>query len=75
MFEILVCLCCIDPSLDVMLVSLAICICVLFSSAFIPDLTARVCKTYSDCFDLSRELVTVYGGIVGLTSMGFLSIK
>ena len=42
---------------------------------FIPDLTARVCKTYSDCFLPHRDVVTVYGGVCGIHCLGHGSVK
>lgn len=40
-------------------------------TVFIPDLTARICKTYIDCFQSHRELTTAFGGIVGLSALGY----
>ena len=41
----------------------------------IPDLTARVCKTYLDCFLPHREVTTVYGGVAGIRAMGYTFVK
>jgi len=44
-------------------------------TVFIPDLTARICKTYVDCFQSHRELTTVFGGVVGLSALGYTFIR
>jgi len=36
----------------------------------VPDLHVRVCKTYMDAFNEDKSLASLYGGMVGLMSMG-----
>lgn len=49
-------------------------ICVKYSEQF-PDLQARVCKTFIDALSDDKSLTAVYGGIVGLSSLGHTVIK
>lgn len=44
-------------------------VCSKFSSLF-PDLQARICKTYIDALQSDKSLPSVYGGLVGLSSLG-----
>jgi transcription initiation factor TFIID subunit 6 len=44
-------------------------VCAKFSSLF-PDLQARICKTYIDALQSDKSLTSVYGGLVGLSSLG-----
>ena len=44
-------------------------VCSKFSSLF-PDLQARICKTYIDALQSEKSLPSVYGGLVGLSSLG-----
>ena len=37
---------------------------------FYPDIHARVCKTYLDAMSADKTYTTVYGGLVGLATMG-----
>jgi len=39
-------------------------------SALFPDLQARVCKTYIDALSKEKSLSTVYGGMLGLSTLG-----
>ena len=41
----------------------------------VTDLHVRVCKTYIDAFQADKSLFSVYGGIVGLVSLGQVEIK
>ena len=44
-------------------------VCSKFSNLF-PDLQARICKTYIDALQSDMTLASVYGGLVGLSSLG-----
>jgi hypothetical protein len=41
----------------------------------VPDLRVRVCKTYIDSFQEDKSLASLYGGIVGLISLGQAEVK
>lgn len=43
--------------------------CINYADVF-PDLQARVCKTYCDALESGKSPATIYGGIVGLCSLG-----
>jgi hypothetical protein len=45
-----------------------------FSPSF-PDLHARICKTYIEAVNQKASLSTIYGGIIGLGSLGINVIK
>eukprot|EP01038_Epipyxis_sp_PR26KG_P010662 gene10662-14318_t len=49
-------------------------ICSKYSDA-VPDLQARICKTYVDALSDDKMLTTTYGGIVGLDALGYNIIK